>query len=33
MSELRKRMRDAMCLRGMAERTQEAYTDAVAERL
>ena len=31
MSELRKRMRDAMCLRGMAERTQEAYTNAVAE--
>ena len=31
MSELRKRMQDAMCLRGMAARTQEAYTDAVAE--
>ena len=31
MSELRKRMQDAMCVRGMAARTQEAYTDAVAE--
>ena len=30
MSELRERMRNAMCLRGMAARTQESYIDAVA---
>uniref|UniRef100_UPI00286CDC09 phage integrase N-terminal SAM-like domain-containing protein n=1 Tax=Methylibium sp. TaxID=2067992 RepID=UPI00286CDC09 len=30
MSPLRQRMLDALVLRGMAERTQEAYIDAVA---
>jgi integrase/recombinase XerD len=31
MSELRERMSNAMCLRGMAARTQEAYIDALVE--
>ena len=31
MSELRERMSNAMCLRGMAARTQEAYLGAVTE--
>jgi hypothetical protein len=31
MSELRERMSNAMCLRGMAARTQETYLGAVTE--
>jgi integrase/recombinase XerD len=31
MSELRERMSNAMCLRGMAARTQEAYIGALVE--
>ncbi|WP_300452102.1 hypothetical protein [Accumulibacter sp.] len=31
MSELRERMSNAMCLRGMAGRTQEAYIGALIE--
>ncbi|MEZ5707484.1 MAG: phage integrase N-terminal SAM-like domain-containing protein [Burkholderiaceae bacterium] len=30
MTPLRQRMLDAMVLRGMAQRTQEAYTEAIA---
>ncbi|WP_300453045.1 hypothetical protein [Accumulibacter sp.] len=32
MIELRERMSNAMCLRGMAARTQEAYIGALVER-